>query len=200
MDQSLELFPIKSKPLGISYEDWSIKWWQWITAIPIDRNPAFDKSGEFVNVGQEIENVIFLCQTIEGTSQIPVRKNTIHSAKYVFMPIINWISIKDHDGTHDYELIDKAIKSMDVINSFKLVVNGIDNSKGLMKNRIRSGFFEIDLPNNNIFSLDAGKKRCISDGYWIFFRCNSNVLNLSTDSSCSSGRTRISVMYDLKLI
>jgi hypothetical protein len=199
MDQNLEIFPINSKPLGISYEQWSIMWWQWITAIPIDRNPAFDKNGQFVNVDQKVDNVIFLCQTIEGTSHIPTRINTIHSAKYFFIPIINWISIMGHDGRNDDELLEKAIKSMNVINNIKLIINNIDNSKGLMKHRVRSNYFEIDLPENNIFELDAGKKRCISDGYWAFFRCNSSILNLVTDSSCSSGRTRISIAYNLKL-
>ncbi|MDQ6865384.1 MAG: hypothetical protein M3044_16350, partial [Thermoproteota archaeon] len=28
------IFPVDSKPYGISYPDWTVKWWQWADSIP----------------------------------------------------------------------------------------------------------------------------------------------------------------------
>jgi len=200
MDQNIGIFPINSKPLGLSYTEWSIKWWQWITSIPIERNPAYDQNGEFVNVNQNIKNVTFLCQTIEGAKCTPNRTSTIHTGRLFFMPIINWISIEGIDGSNDTDLITIAQNKMDVIDKLELKINGLENNYELIKNRVNSTFFIIDLPKNNIFNLEAGKKRCISDGYWVFFQYYSGVLKLSTNSSCSSGITQISVEYNLKVL
>ena len=200
MNQILDIFPINSKPLGLSYAEWSIKWWQWITSIPIEQNPAYDQNGEFVNVNQNIRNVTFLCQTIEGAKCTPIRTNTIHKGGLFFMPIINWISIEGIDGYNDIDLITMAKNKMDVIEKLELKINGLMNNYELIRNRVNSTFFIIDLPKNNIFNLEVGKRRCISDGYWVFFQYYSDALNLYTNSSCSSGVTQISVEYNLKVL
>ncbi len=200
MEQILEIFPINSKPLGISYREWSIKWWQWLASIPIDMNPAFDERGEYVNVNQNITNVTFLCQTIEGSKRTPIRQSIISTGQFFFMPIINWISIEGEDGVTDAEMITTARDKMNVINKLELIINGLDMSFGLIDNRVNSTFFIIDLPKNNIFGLEEGQKRCMSDGYWVFFRSFSDNLAISTESACSAGITKISVEYSLKII
>jgi hypothetical protein len=30
-----------SKPFGLSYDEWSAKWWQWVYSIPLETNPQF---------------------------------------------------------------------------------------------------------------------------------------------------------------
>jgi len=79
---SFYIFPINSKPLGLTYADWSVKWWQWISSIPGNSNPAFDLTGEFVYNGQSISDVTFLCQTIEGKDNIPHRKCNLSSSSF----------------------------------------------------------------------------------------------------------------------
>jgi hypothetical protein len=197
MGQGLEIFPINSKPLGLSYDQWSVRWWQWIASIPVHRNPAFDVSGEFINVNQQIPNVTFLCQTMEGAEKIPRRVGKIPADNFIFMPIINWISINGVDGETDRELSEIAKKKMDIIDKLELSINDSDYSRGLILNRVITSFFEVNLPENNIFKLDKGKRRCISDGYWVFIHYLSDGLTLSTNSACSSGITRIAIEYDL---
>src|SRR5919199_4030642 len=99
------LFPVDSKPYGLTYGEWTIKWWQWLLSIPISSNPAFDTTGSFANINQNESSVFFLCQTIEANDIAPTRKCTIPSGKGIFMPIINWISILYIDGNSEQEMI-----------------------------------------------------------------------------------------------
>jgi hypothetical protein len=199
MGECLHIFPIHSKPFGLSFSDWTIKWWQWITSIPQSENPTNDETGKFVTLCQENNNdVIFLCQTIEGLGGVPTRRSTISNKRFFFMPIINWISISGVDGNDDEEMLKIAKTKMDVIDRLDLVING-RNIENLKFNRVRSNFFDIDLPANNILDLPEGKRRCLSDGYWVFFHICSNYMELSTNSSCSLGVTQIGTNYELTI-
>lgn len=199
MSLQINILPIDSNPFGLSYGDWIIQWWQWISSIPKDNNPAFDWTGDKVNVNQNNPDVLFLCQTYEGVEFTPSRRNVITKGRSIFMPIINWISIMDHDGDSDEELLEIARNKMDVIGPLEITINGITINTGLEKQRVLSPFFEIDLPKNNIFGTTPGKRRSISDGYWIFLPPIHENLNLSSFSSCSSGVTRIKVNYELNV-
>ena len=198
MSLQINIFPIDSKPFGLSYNDWSVKWWQWISSIPKKKNPFYDWNGDNVNVNQNDPRVLFLCQTYEGVESMPSRKNIITKGRSIFMPIINWISIMHEDGETDEVLMKIAKNKMDVIGPLEITINGITINKGLEKHRVLSPFFEIDLPENNAFDISSGKRRCISDGYWIFLHPISEDLKLSSFSSCSSGVTKIKVNYELK--
>jgi hypothetical protein len=195
----LDFFPIASRPFGLSYGEWSIRWWQWISSIPKDSNPALDWSGSRVYENQNDSRVLFLCQTYEGVKITPFRRNKITGGKSIFMPIINWISIMYHDGESDKQLLEIARKRMDVVGPLEITINGITINSGLEKYRVQSPFFEIDLPRNNLFDIQSGKRRCVSDGYWLFLHPIYENLRLSSFSSCSSGATRIKVDYELTM-
>ena len=191
------IYPIDSKPYGVSYSEWSVKWWQWLSSIPKEKNPALDWTGAHVHTNQIYSNVFFLCQTIEGVESIPIRKSTIPLGKTIFMPIINWISIMGQDGDTDKELKEVAQHRMNVVGPLEITINEVTINEGLEKYRVISPFFEIDLSQNNIFGLSSGKRRCISDGYWIFIKLTSKNVRIHTFSSCSSGLTKIKVNYEL---
>lgn len=195
----INILPIDSKPFGLSYGDWIIKWWQWISSIPKGNSPAFDWTGDNVNVNQNDPNVIFLCQTYEGVESTPSRRNVITRGKSIFMPVINWISLMHYDGNTDEELLKIARNKMDVIGPLEITINEIAINRGLEKFRFLSPFFEVNLPKNNIFGISPGKIRCISDGYWIFLSPIYENLKLSSFSSCSSGVTKIKVNYELNI-
>ena len=36
----ISIFPIESKPYGLSYGDWSVRWWKWLLSIPKSDNPS----------------------------------------------------------------------------------------------------------------------------------------------------------------
>ena len=39
-------FPPHSRPYGLGYADWSIRWWQRLYSITRENNPAIDDSGK----------------------------------------------------------------------------------------------------------------------------------------------------------
>jgi hypothetical protein len=144
---------------------------------------------------QNNPHVLFLCQTIEGVENKPIRKNHISDGKSIFMPIINWISILGEAGNTDQELIETAKERMDVVGKLELIINDNKVDKGLEKYRIRSPFFYIHVPDNkHIWNRIRYKACCISDGYWIFFHPNYENPRISTFSYCSSGITHQSTI------
>jgi len=75
------IFPIDSNPFGKSYGEWSVQWWQWLCEISKEKNPAYDKEGELTHINQNNPHVLFLCQTVEGVENKPIRKNYISDGK-----------------------------------------------------------------------------------------------------------------------
>ena len=41
----MEVYPIDSKLYGLTYGEWSAKWWQWVHSIPAENNPITDTTG-----------------------------------------------------------------------------------------------------------------------------------------------------------
>jgi hypothetical protein len=104
----------------------------------------------------------------------------------------------DEDGKTDDELMNVANKKMDVVNNLEVSINKI-RLTGLEQYRVKSSFFEVILPDNNIFDLPPGRRRSVADGYWLFFSPSERSIELLTFGSCSSGLTQIKVYYDLTL-
>jgi hypothetical protein len=40
-----QVFSTYSKPYGVTYGEWTAKWWQWVYSIPRNVNPSYDDSG-----------------------------------------------------------------------------------------------------------------------------------------------------------
>jgi hypothetical protein len=193
------IYQQNSKPFGVTFEEWGVRWWQWLLMIPKSISPAYDLTGKNASVGQPDPTVFFLCQTIEGAKEQPIRKISIPKGSNVFMPILNWISNFYEHGTSEKELIDMARQKMNIIGNLEFNLNGED-IKGLEKYRFLTKFFVVELPIDNILDLPAGKASLISDGYWVFTKPILNDIMISTYGSCSSGITKIGVSYDIKVI
>jgi hypothetical protein len=193
------MLPIDSKPFGLTYGEWSAKWWQWVVAIPKANNPMLDSIGFNANIDQKDSPVFFLCQTYEGVDSIPNRAIKVSAGKVVFMPIINWISVLHNDGENDEELSDTARKRIDAVANLEITINHVVINKGLERYRAKSPFFEFELPEDNILGLAPGHKRAISDGYWLFIQLLGSDMKLASFGSCSSGITKIGVIYNISV-
>ena len=183
-----------SKPQGITFEEWSARWWQWLLSIPKSYSPVMDFTGQFAAMAQPYSNVFFLCQTIEGVPVQPIRKISIKRGNCIFMPILNWISNFYEHGSTEQELIGIAKQKMDVIGNIDVTSNG-EKINGLKDYRFASTFFQVDLPRDNILDLPSGEARFVSDGYWLFTLPIYHDVEISTYASCSSGATKIGVKY-----
>jgi hypothetical protein len=196
---NVKIYHKNSEPFGLTFSEWSAKWWQWLLSIPKSLNPARDSLGENASLGQIYEKVFFLCQTIEGAKLLPSRKVSIRKGTSIFLPIINWISNFYEHGNSEKQLIEIATKHMDTIGNLEFTLNG-NKIVGLEKYRFLSNFFTVELPKHNILDLPAGKARFVSDGYWVFTEPIITDTTILTFGSCSSGVTKIGVNYSIKVI
>jgi hypothetical protein len=113
------------------------------------------------------------------------------------MPIINWISLLHHDGETETDLLRVARERMDIVGKMELSVNGSSLTSELRQFRVRSPFFNVQLPEDNIVGLLPGTRRAISDGYWVFIKPLDDYITLDSLGSCSSGATKIGVHYQI---
>jgi hypothetical protein len=121
--QNLEIYEISDEPLGLSYSEWSERWWLWLLSFPKSTNPAFNYSKEWMTTTHAAtENISFLCQTIESRKPIPRRRIQIPNGSYIFMPILNWISINDEADQTDEELIKLAKEKMDKVGEARFML------------------------------------------------------------------------------
>lgn len=196
----ISIFPIDSRPYGLSYGEWSARWWLWAATIPKSNNPLLDTTGANANINQNNPYVFFLCQTYEGAGSIPSRQVEVPKDRAIFIPIINWISILHIDGENDEELLDAAKKRMDVVTNLQITINDIATKEELEEYRTRSPFFEFELPEDNILGISPGHKRAVSDGYWLLIKRLERRTKLTSFGSCSSGMTKIGVNYNISIV
>jgi hypothetical protein len=194
------LFPLSSKPFGLTIPQWTIKWWRWLLSIPKYKNPALDISGTNLSESQNDPNVWFLAGTLGGAT---ARSCKIPLGKAILMPVINYrCSFADEPAINtEEELTSKCKKEIDDIKdlSFQIDDTFITN---LPSYRICSPLFDVHLGENNIENNilhdNQFDTKMVSDGYWIFLKpLNIGLHKLITSGSCRSGKIMIATNYDL---
>lgn len=154
-----------SKPLGMTYEDWTIKFWQWLLPIPSDRNPMADMNGGHCGEGQGALPVFFLAPADKGSVQ---RACNIPSGKAILVPVnIVECSFKELNVKTEQDLKKCATEDESSDPGLFLSVDGKD-FKELQKYRIATRAFDVSFPKNGIFGVNSpGPSRAVSDGYWV---------------------------------
>jgi hypothetical protein len=79
------IYPPDSEPYGLTYADWSARWWQWVMSMSETDNPLTDDTGKSCANNQS-GPVWFLVGTSGGKV---VRECGIPAGKAIFFPIIN---------------------------------------------------------------------------------------------------------------
>jgi hypothetical protein len=77
--------PPDTLPGGLSYPQWSAKWWQWVWSIPFNMNPLADTTGIDCGVDQS-GPVWFLAGTLGFNA---TRNCTVPAGKMIFFPTVN---------------------------------------------------------------------------------------------------------------
>ncbi len=86
----VQYFTPDERPYGITYGQWTAKWWQWLLAIPQDKNPALDETGKNIEPLQKDPNVTFLTGTFVNTIKVPHMTITLPASKAILFPAINY--------------------------------------------------------------------------------------------------------------
>ena len=164
---TIELFQPDSKPYGLTYGNWTARWWQWAYSIPKDVNPSYDDTGKYCAEGQS-GPVWFLT----GTYKHPVdRYCTIPAGKAILFTILNSeCSFAEFPNLKTEEQLRQCAKQMqDSVIHLEASVNGVPLT-GLEKYRIQSPLFNFTLPENNTLGLSPQTTQAVSDGNWVFLK------------------------------
>jgi hypothetical protein len=194
---SLIFPPHPYRPLGISYELWTIRWWKWLVSLPKAINPVLDGSGVNCFIDQNDPDVWFLAGTLGGFAE---RQCTIPLGRSIFFPIINVeASFNDTEVSNEHELVSFTQTHIDDIDVRGVQVE-IDNMaiNNLDRYRIKTPVFDLNFVEDNILNAKVGMSKAASDGYWLFLSpLRSGLHTLLFSGSCLSGKIRIGARYIL---
>ena len=161
----------------MSYEDWTIKFWQWLLSIPADRSPVTDQTGE--RCGEEQGNlpIFFLAFSFGGGAQVQ-RRCAIPSGKAVLIPanvvevsLAEFPGARSDDDLHHLAEEDESsdpfvFLSVDGTEFNKLMSTDGEQLTDFKEFRVHSRAFDVNFPDNPIFGL-PGSSHAVSDGYWV---------------------------------
>jgi hypothetical protein len=158
------IFPADSQPYGLTYGEWTAKWWQWAHSIPTENNPMLDETGEDCAQAQnQTSPVWFLAGTGAGSAE---RTCTIPAGKAILLPIINSANVRTAGETKE-QLLAGVKELEDKVTTVEASVDGTP-LQNLSNYRIQSPFFNETLPNDNILGVPEGTYLAVADGYWLF--------------------------------
>jgi hypothetical protein len=196
----LEWFDSDSNPYGLSYGQWTVRWWNWFLSTPKPVNPILDQSGEFASINQPSKDVWFLSGKMADENEyLPSRICRIPSKRSVLFPIINCEAnpLEYPELKSEQALIDKVTADE---NTIVEKVCFLDR-KPIPAQRVKSDptIFELSICDDNVINLPKGGKTIAhGDGYWVFLKGMSLGEHLvSFSGSCENGRLRSGAYYDI---
>ncbi len=183
-------------PFGKTWEEWTVKWWQWVLSFPKRDNPGYDKTGEKILANQNFVDLLFLAGTYGGLAE---RAICIPSGKALLLPVINYVTSYSENPSlkSEEELFSDARSNINDILNKEASIDGVI-LEDLNKYRVTSGIFCVVYPEENIYGIKPGQTKAVSDGYWLFLRpmtCGKHYID--TYGSCLAGRVKIEVKYNI---
>jgi hypothetical protein len=192
----LELYAPDSKPFGITYGEWTARWWQWVLSIATADNPLVDENGKN-SANNQSGPLWFLAGALKGHAE---RTCAIPADKAILFPIINVeASTAEGDGTTEEALRARVKFEMDQITDMRATISGTVVEE-LRQYRIQSPLFTMTLPSDNVLGLPAQTTKMMSEGYWVFIKpLEPGKYDLNSFGSCLAGRIKIGVSYHLTI-
>jgi hypothetical protein len=158
------VFSKDSTPYGIPYGEWLTKWWQWSFSIPSAQHPRDAYTPEKCALNQKDPNVWFLADQLGGQEE---RTCTIPAGKAIFVPLLVGECDYSSPDVKSDEALRRCAMAGDEYGVIEATVDGV-KLKSLEQYRTQSGFFNITIPENNIYDEPAGTYRAFADGFFVF--------------------------------
>lgn len=200
-NSDISWFSKDSYPYGLSYGEWTVKWWQWILSIPTSHNPILDQSGENAAINQPTEHVWFLGGRVGSEDKnFPFRSCSIPAGRSILFPVINCEAnpIEFPELKTKEDLINHVVNDENTIVEKTCLLNDIS----IDVQRVKSDpeIFEVKLNDDNIYNVNGGETIACADGYWVFLKpLPQGEYSLSFKGSCENGRLRSGANYRLKI-
>ncbi|HZA69785.1 MAG TPA: hypothetical protein VE548_08795 [Nitrososphaeraceae archaeon] len=157
-----------SEIYGVSYSEWTAKWWQWFLAMPEQGHPVRDLTGEKCSVNQSGPVWFLLGAWFEAE-----RSCEIPFGKSILFPIVNTECSPAEPGMQHFktetELRECAVSGND---GMKTLIAKLDNQElpNLWQSRVQSPPFNATYPEGAVFDATKGTFLDVSDGYWVFLK------------------------------
>ncbi len=165
------VLPPNSKPYGLTYGEWSAKWWQWAFSIQTPDNPLVDSNGSNAANGQQgpvwfLAGKLCLTACEKATAD---RTVNVPAGKAIFFPIMN-VECSEVEGNGN---TDEALRTCakDIMNLAKVKEADVDGMqlRDFQKYRKDSPLFTFTLPQDNILGIQdpPASSLSVSDGIWV---------------------------------
>jgi hypothetical protein len=193
-------FTPDSKPFGLTYGQWTVKWWQWALSIPKAINPVLDDTGKNAGVNQN-GPVWFLAGTF-GENKVQRRVCTVPSGKSILLPVINYEMnpLESPQLKNEDELIRHVIEDIDDIVIKEALVDG---NRTIPIYRVHSDplIFPLIINDDNGIGISGGTTQAAADGYWVFLKpLSSGNHNIYFHGACRGGIRNVAAEYNLTVL
>lgn len=159
---------------GHSYGEWIARYCQWLTSIPKDHNPLFDKTGE--NISRQQMGPVFFLPNAPENSEVQ-RKCTISSEKIVLVAVNTSLTISaEHQDRTSQDLRIIAMRQELAVPEIGLLINNKTvDWPDFKRYRLGSPLFNLLLKENNIFGVNVEPGKVLptvglAEGYWVMIR------------------------------
>lgn len=161
---------------GLSQDELSINWWNWMISYPAGSNPSTDSTGEFAYLGADQTpaphpGVFFLAGDLGNPG---VRSVTILPGQVLFFPLITVISPIPLFGADEAAVRLDAADTVGTVTELFVRIDGVDAAlpPGIASlldlHRLSPpGTFPWTVPADNIFGVDEGTYESVLDSYWV---------------------------------
>lgn len=162
------VLPPSANPHGASYNEWGARWWQWVIAQPIDRDPLTDATGQFCAVGQS-GPVWFL------SGGVAARRCVVPEGKALFFPIASESYVLFPWDPNDTPQLGRDLTKRDIDTAFNMSVevdgNSIPDLGTYRAQSPASGAltetFSVNIPANKYNGVPPGPYQTVADGFYV---------------------------------
>ncbi len=181
------IYSPNSFPYDTAYKEWIAKWWQWTMSIPVSDHPRDDYTEAKCHMKQE-GPVWYLPDKLTGKED---RTCYIPAGKAILIPILTGeCDYSMPEVKNDQDLRQCAMAGNEH-RTISASINGVQ-VKNLEMYRTQSGFFNITIPQDNLYLATMGNFRAMADGFFLFleplpsgehnFHLKASVLNAAEPS------------------
>jgi hypothetical protein len=158
------IYSTDSSPEGITYQEWTARFWQWLYSLTVNQHPRENYTPEKCANGQQ-GPVWFLEAPLSGKQE---RTCTVPAGKPILAAVLNGQCDTGDSTLHtDQDIIKCASEG----NEYGVISGTLDgvNIKNLDHYRTNSGFYNITHIADNIYEQPAGGPyRAYTDGFFVF--------------------------------
>ncbi len=191
----IQCFTPEDSPYGLSYGEWTTKWWEWALSVPIPVNPVLDNTGQYADKNQH-DSVWFLAGTIGDENKVAHRTCIIPKQTAILFPVINYIHTSDSTFKTDIELVNHVQKDIDDIVVNEAMVDG--QKVPIFRVKSEPRIFSLRVREENKLGIPVGNNIASADGYWVFIKSlNKGQYEIYFHGACSGGARNASAQYQI---